>query len=671
MPDITQAGCIGDMARAQDGLIQNELKEIENLEFLMDNLKLSELGSLGYALVGLRIVHIIPESKKRAALVLEAPVEGTLLPQTTLSAGDVVEVVPPDDALAQLAAANQAVRRKNPWSGVVSSITTTRLTLSMNNMLPVPRAWDGKCSIKVLPTSIPLERMLGALTQLNHYKGRRPHLHSVLFSGAAPRFRPGAPTDELTLYDGRINAEQGLAVWRALDAYDISLVHGPPGTGKTQTLVEIIRQLVRQGQRVLVCGPSNVSVDNIAERLGQSGEVPITRVGHPARVGKGARQFTAEAKLVYPGSALDEKHRQVRKLLKQAKKAKKREDWDVANGLYAQVNMIRKEIKAETMAASRSVAKQSRVILSTLCGAGGPQVNRLDFDVVVIDEAAQALEAECWIAAIQAPKVILAGDHHQLPPTLTSPKNRLANDVTSKMMMTTTMFERVYNMLGSKVSTMLSTQYRMHDAIMRLSSEHLYDNKLVADPTVAGHLLSDLEHVQQTEETSVPLVYIDTAGGKKMTEYSEKATYVDSAALDTRMRASRSKVNYGEGKMVQKYVKRLLKAGVQAKDIAVISPYNAQVRLLRLMCRWNRGLEIGSVDGFQGGEREVVILSMVRSNDRRAVGFLNDYRRINVAITRARRHLCVIANSDTVSSGGEFLGALINYLQDMAVKRMT
>ncbi|KAJ2361073.1 hypothetical protein H4S01_005431 [Coemansia sp. RSA 2610] len=314
----------------------------------------------------------------------------------------------------------------------------------------------------------------------------------------------------------------------------------------------------------------------------------------------------------------------------------------------------------------------TEVILATLCTAGGSRIAKMKikFDVVIIDESAQAVEAECWIAAIQAPKLILAGDHHQLPPTLISPENQSIKCAAGSAaagnseVLTKTMFERVSEKFGDSVCQMLTTQYRMHSKIMQVSNEHLYDGRLIAHDSVASHLLHQISGVEKTPSTLVPLVFVDTAKAEKR-ETAEKPNTPKNAkpgSLDMSVAPPKSWVNRGEAKLAVKHAKALIAAGVKAKDVVIVTPYNGQVRILKMLSKQIPGVEIGSVDGFQGSEKEAVILSMVRSNKRMEVGFLDDYRRINVAITRARRHLCVIGDSQTIRGGGEFLQALLEHL---------
>ncbi|MDG2011903.1 MAG: AAA domain-containing protein, partial [Pirellulaceae bacterium] len=266
-------------------------------------------------------------------------------------------------------------------------------------------------------------------------------------------------------------------------------------------------------------------------------------------------------------------------------------------------------------------------------------------DLVVIDEACQSVEPGCWIPLLRCDRVILAGDHCQLPPTILS---REASEAGLK----TSLMERVINLYGSEVTRMLEVQYRMHDHIMNFSAQQFYDEKLVGDASVISHLLCDLPDVVASELTSNPVLFIDTAGAGWEEEIEPEGL---------------SRMNVREAELILKYTQELVAAGLSPKQIAVIAPYAAQARFLR---RQNtlQDLEIDTVDGFQGREKEAVLISLVRSNPKGEVGFLAETRRMNVALTRARRKLIVVGDSATVG-GHPFFSDLIDYVQSIDAYR--
>ncbi|KAJ2464251.1 hypothetical protein GGI02_005033 [Coemansia sp. RSA 2322] len=477
------------------------------------------------------------------------------------------------------------------------------------------------------------------------------------------------------MLDQSLNRSQKDAVRLALAAGEIALIHGPPGTGKTHTLLEIIRQFVRQGQRILVCGPSNVSVDNLAERLGKLRSMSLVRVGHPARILPGAAKYGLD----YQINSKDKSERsnaireEIDVLTLFLQQCTVNEDH---RQLGAQIKKLKRREEAFRPKEADQIIAGAQVVLSTLNGAASPVLasSRVFFDVVIIDEATQTTEAECWIAAQKAPKLILAGDHHQLPPTVMSVGDPTLNVKRGSRrgpeQLQFTMFERMREKLDKRFCQMLTTQYRMNQQIMKVSAERLYGGLLVADESVAKHVLSSLPHVRETKSTRAPIVYINTAGcGLRESQEETQFRKAQGSMLD--QSEVRSKVNVGEADLAVLYVDELIAAGVPAKDIALISPYGGQVRLLKMLLRAKYpDLEIGSVDGFQGREKEAVILSFVRSNEQCSIGFLRDYRRNNVAITRARRHLCIIADGKTVPAHDPFLKAFFAHLRRAAIIRV-
>lgn len=327
-------------------------------------------------------------------------------------------------------------------------------------------------------------------------------------------------------------------------------------------------------------------------------------------------------------------------------KIRKTQDKRERSTFQNEVRLLRKELKAREEAAMLESLRAADVVLATNTGASpdGPLKLLPDgyFDVVVIDECAQALEASCWVPLLKARKCVLAGDHKQLPPTIVSPKAALAG-------LSLSLMERLAQGCCPGAVRTLTVQYRMHRAIMQWASEALYRGQLTAHPSVAEHLLRDLPGVAATEETGLPLLLVDTAGCG-LSELEEEE--------------DQSKGNPGEVRLVSLHVQALVDAGVPARDIAVITPYNLQVDLLRQsLAHRHPELEIKSVDGFQGREKEAVVLSFVRSNRKGEVGFLAEDRRINVAITRARRHVAIVCDSRTVSNHA-FLKTLVDYFTE-------
>lgn len=467
--------------------------------------------------------------------------------------------------------------------------------------------------------------------------GRLAVLKRRLLGEEPPEFQAPRPWQPLSPLDD----SQREAVTRALSAEHLSIIHGPPGTGKTTTVVELIRQAVLRGDRVLACAASNLAVDNILERLLAAGERAI-RIGHPARVLPELRDHTLDAQVE---SHSDLKlarewtkqawslRRQASKFLRTAPQpGARRELREEANRLLTDARQMETRL-------INHLLDSATVICATLTGLDDELLRDREFDLVVIDEAAQATEPACWIPLLRSRRLVLAGDHCQLPPTIRSNEARQAGFHVSLM-------ERLIDCWGDSVSRRLTTQYRMHEQIMRFSSDEFYESSLIADESVRGHLLADLPNVVATPATQTAVRFIDTAGSS-----CDERAETDGSSRD----------NLGEAEHVARLASDLLNSGVSASEIAVISPYAAQVRLLRQLLPESR-LEIDTVDGFQGREKEAVLISLVRSNTNGELGFLTDTRRMNVALTRARRKLIVVGDSSTLANH-EFYLRLLEFFE--------
>ncbi|NWT92770.1 SMBP2 protein, partial [Urocynchramus pylzowi] len=535
-------------------------------------------------------------------------------------------------------------------TGVVTRVTPKAVTVALEEPRDGELAVDHERSFRLLKLAndVTYNRLKRALTALKQYRGGpASDLIDVLFFASAPRAFP--ETKPLEFFNASLDESQREAVSFSLAQRELAIIHGPPGTGKTTTLVEIILQAVQQGLKVLCCAPSNVAVDNLVERLAGC-RARLLRLGHPARLLQPIQQHSLDAVLARGDTA----HivADIRRDIDHAwAKTKKAQDKGERSHFLGEIKTLRKELKEREEAAMAAALSQASVVLATNTGASSDGPLKLlpetHFDLVVIDECAQALEASCWIPLLKAPKCILAGDHKQLPPTIIS--HRAAAEGLSLSLM-----ERLAGHYGERAVRMLTVQYRMHRLITEWASSELYGGRLSAHPSVAQHLLRDLPGVSDTEETSIPLLLIDTAG---------------CGLFELEVEDEQSKGNPGEVQLVGMHVQALVDAGVKAKDIAVVAPYNLQVDMLRQhLCHSHPELEIKSVDGFQGREKEAVILSFVRSNRKGEVGFLAEERRINVAVTRARRQVAVVCDSHTVGSR-PFLRRLLAHLSQHGLVR--
>jgi ATP-dependent RNA/DNA helicase IGHMBP2 len=528
--------------------------------------------------------------------------------------------------------------------GVVYQRTDQTISVALGSSDDDPgdhEAWR----LDLADDEVALKRQRSALERAAAASGdRTAKLRDALLGLRDPEF--SAETDE-PLLDCGLNDTQQQAVRFALAARDVALIHGPPGTGKTTAVVELIRRAVRRGERVLACAPSNMAVDNLLYRLVAARE-KVVRLGHPARVLPELREHTLDL--------LVDSHpdvRLARKLVKQAmglfRQAARYTRARPEPGARQQTRQEARQLLADArrleMQAVEHLLNTADVLCATTTGLDSEILGTRRFDLAVIDEACQSIEPGCWIPLLRCDRVVLAGDHCQLPPTVISPEAAAEG-------LGISLFERLMDLQGAAISRQLTVQYRMNEAIMAFPSREFYGEGLVADASVRGHRLADLPGVQATALTESPIEFIDTAG----------------AGFDEEVEPDgESRLNPHEATLVVRRVQELLDAGLPAADLAVIAPYAAQVRLLRERLPVP-GLEIDSVDGFQGREKEAVVISLVRSNPRGEIGFLADIRRMNVAMTRARRKLLLIGDTATLCSH-PFYQRLIEYLETLGAYR--
>ncbi|XP_058382174.1 DNA-binding protein SMUBP-2 [Diceros bicornis minor] len=606
--------------------------EVEERRSWQENISLKELQSRGVCLLKLQVSSQRTGLYGRLLVTFEPRrcASSAVLPSNSFTSGDIVGLYDAANEGSQLA------------TGILTRITQKSVSVAFDESHDFQLSLDRENSYRLLKLAndVTYKRLKKALITLKKYhSGPASSLIEVLFSESAPS--PASEIHSLTFCNASLDASQREAVKFALSQKELAIIHGPPGTGKTTTVVEIILQIVKQGLKVLCCAPSNIAVDNLVERLAQCKQ-RILRLGHPARLLGSIQEHSLDAVLARSDNA--QIVADIRKDIDQVfVKNKKTQDKREKSNFRNEIKLLRKELKEREEAAMLESLTLADVVLATNTGASsdGPLKLLPDsyFDVVVIDECAQALEASCWIPLLKARKCVLAGDHKQLPPTTVSHKAAQAGLALSLM-------ERLDEEYGARAVCTLTVQYRMHQAIMQWASEALYRGQLTAHPSVAGHLLRDLPGVAATEETGIPLLLVDTAG---------------CGLFELEEEDDQSKGNPGEVRLVTLHIQALVDAGVQARDIAVITPYNLQVDLLRQsLAHRHPELEIKSVDGFQGREKEAVILSFVRSNRKGEVGFLAEDRRINVAVTRARRHVAVVCDSRTVNNH-TFLKTLVDY----------
>lgn len=437
-----------------------------------------------------------------------------------------------------------------------------------------------------------------------------------------------------------LNASQEKAVNEVLWAKDVAVVHGPPGTGKTTTLVEAIFETLRRESQVLVCAQSNMAVDWISEKLVDRG-INVLRIGNPTRVNDKMLSFTYERRFEahpdYP--QLWSIRKAIRELRQQRKHA---DSW------HQKMDRLKSRATELELRIRSSLFGEARVIASTLTGAANRLLEGEKYSTLFIDEAAQALEAACWIAIRKAGRVILAGDHCQLPPTVKS-------IMALKGGLGKTLMERIVENKPETV-TLLKMQYRMNEQIMKFSSEWFYHGMVESAPTVSHRGILDYD---------TPMMWIDTD------ECDGKEEFVGE---------NFGRINRAEAELtlqtLQQYLEKIGKQRIleESIDVGIISPYRAQVQLLRKELRkreffrpYRHLLTVNTVDGFQGQERDIILISLVRSNDGGDIGFLRDLRRMNVAITRARMKLIILGSSETMTSH-PFYKKLYEYVGQLKVE---
>jgi len=485
-------------------------------------------------------------------------------------------------------------------------------------------------------------RQLTALNAVQNARSRVAQLRDIFIGEREPRFDP-----PLTLeIDSRFNESQKQAIHFAMSARDIAIIHGPPGTGKTTTVVELIRQAVLRGAKVLACAPSNTGVDNLLEKL-VANRIRVVRIGHPARVQEELQSYTLDA-LVESDPAMKVVGEMMREAEKIARKASKFTRARPLPGERSDLRQESRRLREDARVYERQIIANVLDRADVICATTNFDPDILgsrDFDLAVVDEACQSTEPGSWPVVLRADRIVLAGDHCQLPPTIISSEAAAEGFAISLM-------ERLVNLYGNTITKQLIVQYRMHEEIMQYSSKCFYDGSLRADESVRTHLLTDLVDPPHAQMLLSPVTFVDTAG----------AGWEEEQEID-----GESRFNAEEAKWIIQQVRELCASGIEPKDVAIIAPYAAQVRWLRQNCPF-KAVEIDTVDGFQGREKEAILITLVRSNAIAEIGFLADTRRMNVALTRAKRKLIVIGDSATLATN-EFYANMIGFFESIGAYR--
>jgi len=589
--------------------------------------------------------------------------QGEMLPRHEINTGDLV-----------------MLSRGNPLepgtpSGTVIEMSKFSITAVFDRE-PPGYIYKKNLRMDLYVNDITFQRMLEALNTLASGGGRLAEIRDKLLGNKKITI---PETEKLELYNRDLNDVQVRAVEKAAGSDDFFLIHGPAGTGKTMTCIEVIQQAVRKGLNILSAAGSNVAVDNIVERLVER-RVNAVRVGHPARVNPVLREHTLDYMLedqpdFQKSVKLREKVSQIKerqekhthpgprwrrgmsngKIMKLAEKGrgnrgvpasriKDMAEWlklqDVVNGIFNEIDRLED-------AAVNKILNDAEVVCATNSTAGSEIMNGRSFDLLVLDEATQSTEPEALIPLVKADRAVLAGDHRQLPPTI-------LNKEAGEKGLAVSLFERLLEVHGDKIKEMLKVQYRMNSVIMNFPSREFYSGELIAHSSVKDWDISDLELnlpqqglMKDLFDPERPVIFLDTRGSESREE---------------RIRDSKSFYNRVEAELSVEILDAALKEGMNPEDIALISPYKDQAEWIRGRID-NERIEIDTVDGFQGREKEMIVLSLVRTNDSGNIGFLKDLRRLNVSLTRAKKKLVVIGDSPTVSNHPCYRG-LIDYVKE-------
>ncbi|GAB3692246.1 AAA domain-containing protein [Spirosoma flavus] len=521
--------------------------------------------------------------------------------------------------------------RNDRVEGTVTHQSGNRLKITLRTDELPDWSRDGKLGVEALFDDNSYDEMEAALKTANTLGDKSENRLIQILTGEkaatfhSETFVPNFP---------KLNPSQVAAVGKILSANELAIVHGPPGTGKTTTLVQAIKALHKQdNKKILVVAPSNTAVDLLSEKLHDEG-LNVLRVGNPARVSDRLMALTLDQKVsehpaMKEAKKLKKQANEFRNMAHKYKRNFGKAEREQRKALFDEAHKIMKDVANTEQYVMDDLIAKAQVITATLVGANHYTVRQLTYHTAVIDEAGQALEPACWIPILKAQKLVLAGDHCQLPPTIKSPeaaRNGLA----------TTLLEKCVA-LHPETVTLLDEQYRMHEHIMGYSSQVFYESKVKAHESVARHSLFD-------GDTS--LAFVDTAG----CGFEEKLEGTSSTNLE-------------EAALLMKHLTQLVTdlstryTKADFPTIAVISPYKQQISILKDLLlqtpelqEYSEKISVNTIDSFQGQERDIVYISLTRSNTEGDIGFLSDIRRMNVAMTRARKKLIVVGDSATLAS---------------------
>jgi len=487
---------------------------------------------------------------------------------------------------------------------------------------------DGKLGIQMHFDDLSYDEMFEALRKGQIEEAQeKNNLLQVIIGQKAPHT---LSISHVQAANASLNASQLAAIKAIAQTEDIAVIHGPPGTGKTTTLVHAIQELVQESERkILVTAASNTAVDLLCEKLQEIG-IKVVRIGNPVRVSEHLQKLTLDYKYQQHDSAkqikqLKKQAQQYRDMAMKYKRSFGKEEREQRRLLLQEAKKVMQDVQNIEQYIAKDVIENAQVIAATLVGTQHKSIHHLQYEYAIIDEAAQALEPACWIPILKAQKLILAGDHQQLPPVVKSTG-------TTKNALERTLFEKLIQLYPEQ-SFLLNTQYRMHHDIMQFSSENFYDNQLIAHESVAT----------ATIQQNLPLQFIDTAGSG-FEEIVEGTSICNPEEAQFAFRH------------LQSFLETLETANQPIPTVIIIAPYRKQIQTFKELLPHQEGLKkylnnikINTIDSFQGQEAPVVYISMTRSNTDQKIGFLSELRRMNVAMTRAQQRLVVVGDSTTLS----------------------
>ena len=534
-----------------------------------------------------------------------------------------------------------------PFTGTVSYVDDNRMVIAVpDNGQLIDVQGATQVGVQLFFDETSYKTMFEALDRVIRAKGRLGYLRDLFYSPSGSK-GGGMKAETFTfasLHFPYLNPTQEDAVNKVLRAKDVAVVHGPPGTGKTTTLVEAIYETLRRESQVLVCAQSNMAVDWISEKLVDRG-INVLRIGNPTRVNDKMLSFTYERRFeAHPDYEL---LWAIRKAIRELRAHRKRGD----EKYHQKMERLKERATELEVRINAQLFGEARVIACTLVGSANRLLEGQKFGTLFIDEAAQALEAACWIPIRRVSRVILAGDHCQLPPTIKS----LA---ALKAGLGKTLMERIVEN-KPEVVTLLKMQYRMNEEIMRFSSDWFYGNQVESAPEVKYRSILDLD---------TPITWVDTS-------QFEIPAHSDVSFKEQFVGENFGRINKAEAELtllaLEQYFNKIGKQRIldERIDVGIISPYRAQVQYLRSQIKkkeflkpFRKLISVNTVDGFQGQERDVILISLVRSNDDGQIGFLRDLRRMNVAITRARMKLIILGDAQTMTRH-PFYKKLYDYIE--------